>query len=207
MNNTNVKIRQFMSKYLYSMLVALIVWIALVLMPMFNTDGMVGFQIPDNTLGRCAYFLIRGLVAVLVFMIFVLFDMQGKTNVLEDPKYLEAYNLLNTIESKEYVPVSPAKYKAKTYGFKAVTLSVTTAVSACIIMEMVLTYNWSLLASYGLSILTALINGLVQMKKAEIYWTEEYLKYAHYTKKKEEEHNVSLQQQRIQELTRTSSEE
>lgn len=206
MNNTNVKIRQFMSKYLYSMLVALIVWIALVLMPMFNTDGMIGIQFPDSTLGRCAYFLIRGLVAVLVFMIFVLFDMQGKTNVLEDPKYLEAYNLLNTIESKEYIPVSPAKYKAKTYGVKAVTLSVTTAVSACIIMEMVLTYNWSLLASYGLSILTALINGLIQMKKAEIYWTEEYLKYAHYIKKKEEEH-VSLQQQRIQESARTGSEE
>ena len=211
-NNTNVKIRQFMSKYLYSMLVALIVWIALVLMPMFNTDGMVGFQIPDSTLGRCAYFLIRGLVAVLVFMIFVLFDMQGKTNVLEDPKYLEAYNLLNTIENKEYVPISPAKYKAKTYGFKAVTLSVTTAVSACVIMEMVLTYNWSLLASYGLSILTALINGLIQMKKAEIYWTEEYLKYAHYakaheTKTKGKKKHVSVQQQRVQELAGTSSKE
>lgn len=194
MNNTNVKIRQFFSKYLYSLLVALIVWIALVLMPMFNTDGVVGLQIPESTLGRVAYFLIRGLVAVLVFMIFVLFDMQGKNNVLEDPKYLEAYNLLNTVEDKEYIPISPAKYKAKTYGLKAVTLSITTAVSACIIMEMVLSYNWALLASYGLSILTAIINGLIQMKKSEIYWTEEYVKYAHYIKKKDDEKHVSLQQ-------------
>lgn len=193
MNNTNVKIRQFFSKYLYSMLVAVIVWIALVLMPMFNTDGMIGWQIPDTPLGLCAYILIRGLVAVLVFLIFVLFDMQGKTNILEDPAYLEAYNLLNTIEDKEYIPVSPAKYKAKTYGLKAVTLAIGTAVSACIIMEMVLSYNWSLLASYGLSILMAVINGLIQMKKAEVYWTEEYLKYAHYIVKKKGQQNVSIQ--------------
>lgn len=110
-------------------------------MPMFNTDGMIGWQIPDTPLGLCAYILIRGLVAVLVFLIFVLFDMQGKTNILEDPAYLEAYNLLNTVEDKEYIPVSPAKYKAKTYGLKAVTLAIGTAVSACIIMEMVLSYN------------------------------------------------------------------
>lgn len=176
----NIKIRQFMSKYMYGLIVAIIVWVALILVPMFNTDGMVGLRIPEDKLARIAYFTIRGIVAVLVFMIFVLFDMQGKNNVLDDPRYLEAYNMLNNIEDKEYVPVSPAKYKAKTYGFKAVTLSVTTCVTACIMMEMVLSYNWILLASYALSIIFAVINGLIQMKKAEIYWTEEYHKYAIY---------------------------
>ena len=184
----NKKVRQWLSKYMYGLIVALIVWVALVLVPMFNTDGMVGLRIPTDPLARTAYFVIRGLVAVLVFMIFVLFDMQGKNNILDDPKYLEAYNLLNTVEDKEYVPVSPAKYKAKTYGFKAVTLSVTTCVTACIMMEMVLSYNWILLASYAMSIICAIINGLIQMKKAEIYWTEEYNKYAKYVVKHKENH-------------------
>lgn len=138
-------------------------------MPMFNTDGTLGFQIPNTPFGLAAYIIIRGLVAVMVFLIYVLFDMQGKQNVLEDPSYLEAYNLLNSVEIKEYVPISPAKYKAKTYGLKALTLSISTCLTACIVMEMVLTYNWSLLAAYGLSILTACISGLIQMKKAEIY--------------------------------------
>lgn len=193
----NVKVRQFLSKYMYGLIVAVIVWIALILVPMFNTDGMVGLRIPTDTMACIAYFTIRGIVAVLVFMIFVLFDMQGKNNILDDPRYLEAYNLLNTVEDKEYIPISPAKYKAKTYGFKAVTLSVSTCATACIMMEMVLSYNWVLLASYALSIIFAVINGLIQMKKAEIYWVEEYYKYAVYICKHanilhKEEINASL---------------
>lgn len=194
--NINEKVRYFFSRYLYGLLVAVIVWIALILMPMFNTDGVVGLGIPETALGKVAYFTIRGIVAVLVFMIFVLFDMQGKSNVLDNPEYKEAYELLNSVDDKEYVPTSPKKYHAKTYGMKALTLSVTTAFTACIVMEMVLSYNWSLLASYALSILTACINGLIQMKKSEVYWTEEYLRWAKYVKKheKENEESVSLQQ-------------
>jgi hypothetical protein len=205
--NINEKIRYFFSRYMYGLLVAVIVWIALILMPMFNTEGMIGFNIPDTTIGRIAYFTIRGLVAVLVFMIFVLFDMQGKSNVLDTPEYKEAFDLLNTVETKEYIPISPRKYRAKTYGMKAITLSITTAFTACIIMEMVLSYNWSLLASYALSILTACINGCIQMKKAEVYWTEEYLRWAKYIKKHEKEkQDDSIQQQGISQSTRTSTE-
>lgn len=174
------KFREWISRYSYGICIAVIVWVALVFVPTLNTDGTVKLNIPSSTFELIAYLLIRGLVAVMVFTIFVLFDMQGKNNILDDPAYLEAYNLLNTVEDKEYKPISPKAYKIKTYGFKAISLSITTALSAMVIMEMVLTYNWSYLLAYGLSMITALISGVMQMKKAEIYWTEEYPKWAHY---------------------------
>ena len=174
------KIREWISRYSYGICIAVIVWVALVFVPTLNTDGTVKLNIPSSTFELIAYLLIRGLVAVMVFTIFVLFDMQGKNNILDDPAYLEAYNLLNTVEDKEYKPISPKAYKLKTYGLKAISLSVSTALSAMVIMEMVLTYNWTYLLAYGLSMITALISGVMQMKKAEIYWTEEYPKWAHY---------------------------
>lgn len=174
------KFREWISRYSYGICIAVIVWVALVFVPTLNTDGTVKLNIPSSTFELIAYLLIRGLVAVMVFTIFVLFDMQGKNNILDDPAYLEAYNLLNTVEDKEYKPISPKAYKLKTYGFKAISLSITTTLSAVVIMEMVLSYNWSYLLAYGLSMLTSLISGVMQMKKAEIYWTEEYPKWAHY---------------------------
>ena len=110
----------------------------------------------------------------MVFTIFVLFDLQGKNNVKDDPKYLTAYNKLYETKDKEYIPLSPSKYKIKTYGLKALTLSINSVLLAFVVMEMVFTYNYMLLISYLISMIMAVIGGVMQMKKAEIYWTEEF---------------------------------
>ena len=110
----------------------------------------------------------------MVFTIFVLFDLQGKNNVKDDPKYLTAYNKLYETKDKEYIPLSPSKYKVKTYGLKALTLSINSVLLAFVVMEMVFTYNYMLLISYLISMIMAVIGGVMQMKKAEIYWTEEF---------------------------------
>ena len=110
----------------------------------------------------------------MVFTIFVLFDLQGKNNVKDDPKYLTAYKKLYETKDKEYIPLSPSKYKVKTYGLKALTLSINSVLLAFVVMEMVFTYNYMLLISYLISMIMAVIGGVMQMKKAEIYWTEEF---------------------------------
>lgn len=110
----------------------------------------------------------------MVFTIFVLFDLQGKNNVKDDPKYLTAYKKLYETKDKEYIPLSPSRYKVKTYGLKALTLSINSVLLAFVVMEMVFTYNYMLLISYLISMIMAVIGGVMQMKKAEIYWTEEF---------------------------------
>lgn len=110
----------------------------------------------------------------MVFTIFVLFDMQGKSNIKDDEKYLNAYKKLYEIVDYNYIPLSPTKYKAKTYGLKALTLSINSVLLAFVVMEMVFTYNYMLLVSYLLSMIMAVVGGVMQMKKAEIYWTEEF---------------------------------
>lgn len=176
--------RDILKKYTYYLIISVLVVIALVFMPMLDTEGVLGVKMPNTALGMTQYIVIRCLVGVIVFLIFVSFNSQGKINVLDDPNYIEAYNLLNSVVDKEYVPMSPKRFLAQTYGIKAMTLAISMTATAFIMMEMILSYNYIILITYLLTIVMSIITGIFQMKKAEIYWTEEYLKYAKYIVRK-----------------------
>lgn len=176
----NEKLRTYFKKYLYGGLIAIIITIALIVMPMFDPNGRLGLEFPNTSFGWIAYIVIRMIVGIMVYCIFILFDLQGKSNILDDPKYVEAFQKLYTTYDKKYIPLSPTAYKARTYGVKALTLSISTIGLAFVVMECVLQYNYTLLLTYVLSMFTGLISGLVQMKKAEIYWTEEFPKWVDY---------------------------
>lgn len=193
-NKQSNDFRYYLTRYTYYLIIAILVSIALIFMPMFDPNGTFKLQMPDSSLGVIAYCLVRVLVGVIVFMIFVSFDKQGKVNIKDDPLYIEAYNILMGLNEKEYIPVSPKTYLAKTYGFKALTLSISTIVGAFVLMECVLTYNYVVLLTYVVSILMSIITGIFQMKKAELYWTEEYNRYAHYVLKKVKEEELMAKQ-------------
>ena len=79
----------------------------------------------------------------------------------------------------------------KEYGTKALLIFITSAAATVALGQAILTFDWVSLIAYIFTILMGLIFGVLQMKKAEWYWTEEYLRYAEYVKllreKKEEE--------------------
>lgn len=176
----NEKLRTYFAKYLYAGLIAILVSVALIAMPMFDPNGKIGLKFPDSAFGWVAYVTIRVIVGIIVYCIFVLFDLQGKANILDNPQYLTAYRRLYETRDKNYIPLSPKAYKGRTYGIKALTLSVSTIGLAFVVMECVLQYNYTLLLTYFLSMITGIISGLVQMKKAEVYWTEEFPKWVDY---------------------------
>ena len=168
------KFREALRRYTFAGIIALIVTIALVFLPMFNPDGEIKFDFPQTWDAWLSYLVIRGTSGIAVFTIFVLFDMQGKVNVEKDEKYLNAYKKIYTQKDKKYHPISPAKYKARTYGMKGICIAANTCLLGFVIMDMVLTYDLSLLVAYLVTMLIAVIGGVIQMKKAEIYWTEEF---------------------------------
>ena len=176
----NMKLREYVSKYLYAGLAAAIMVIALVILPMFDPNGKLGLQFPETVFGWIAYLVIRICVGIAVFCIFVLGDKQGFTNIEETDEFKIAYEKLYSFKDKHYRPLSPTKYKARTYGIKAVTLSITTIGLAFVFMECVLQYNYTLLLTYVVSLLFGAISALCQMKKAEVYWTKEFPKWVDY---------------------------
>lgn len=169
-----LKFRETLKQYMYYGIIAMLVIVALVFLPMLDTDGKMGFEKPTSSLGWVSYIVIRCLVGVITFMIFISFDEQGKVNILNDERYLNAYNKLYSSRMKNYIPMSPTHYKMSTRGFKGLTLSLSMIATAFIVVEVALTYNYSVLLAYGITIFMSLITGIFQMNKASAYWTEEF---------------------------------
>ena len=206
----NNKFRVYFKQYMYYGIISMLVIVALVFLPMLDTSGKLGMGTPDSPLGWVAYIVIRCLVGVITFLIFISFDEQGKVNILDDERYKAAYNKLYSIRDKYYIPMSPTAYKAKTRGIKGITLSISMIATAFIVVETALTYNYSVLLAYGLTIFMSIISGIFQMNKASDYWTEEFPMWVDYYIEKIKERDGSndrIQGERVQASTGTSREE
>lgn len=188
------KFRDYFKQYMYWGIIAFLAIVALVFLPMLDTSGAVRWGIPNTTLGWVSYIIIRCLVGVITFLIFISFDEQGKVNILNDERYITAYNKLYSVRNKKYIPMSPKEYKIKTRGIKGITLSFSMIVTAFIVVECALSYNYNVLLAYAITIFFSLIGGLFQMVKSSTFWVEEFPMWVDYyieslDKEKEENGN------------------
>lgn len=103
---------------------------------------------------------------------------QAKLNIADNAKYKAANELLYAIAPKIYDPRSPQKFNKEEYGKKGITIFVATALSAVALTQAILSFDYMSMLTYLFTILMGLIFGIIQMKKAEIYWTQEYYDFA-----------------------------
>lgn len=181
------KLRQ----YLYYILIGIISLISLCFLPFLGSTMGLGWNVPDTTAGWIVWIGSKVIVAFLNVLLFHCFMQQGKLNVQQDDRYKKATELLMKEFRKEGKPVSPARWLGKEYGTKAILIFITSAAATVALGQAILSFDWVSLIAYIFTILMGLIFGVLQMKKAEWYWTEEYLRYAEYVKllreKKEKE--------------------
>ena len=109
--------------------------------------------------------------------------MQAKINIKDDTKYQEALKILQENEFKEFKPIGPVEWNRKQYGQKGVTIFITTALSTIALTQAMLTFDWMAMLTYLFTIIMGLIFGVLQMKTAEDYWTDEFWQYAQQVKK------------------------
>ena len=72
------------------------------------------------------------------------------------------------------------------YGKKGTTIFISSALSVIALGQAILSYDWISMLSYVFTLAMGLIFGIMQMKKAEAYWTGEYYEYALEKQKNEE---------------------
>jgi hypothetical protein len=119
------------------------------------------------------------LVAALNIIIFHCFILQAKVNSKENPNYIAAATILARLErNKELVARSPSQYFAGVYGKKGTLIFITTILTAVGLTQAVLVFDWISMLTYLFTIIMGVIFGILQMNQTEIYWTEEYLRYA-----------------------------
>lgn len=168
------KVRQ----YLYYFIIGIISFVSLVFLPMLGSTMGLGWNIPNTTVGWIVWVATKLLVAILNVLIFYSFMQQAKINIKDNERYVEANNILRTIKVKDYIPRSPREWNIKQYSTKGVSIFFSTAMATVALSQAILTFDWISMLTYLFNVILGLIFGVIQMKTAEDYWTDEFWKYA-----------------------------
>lgn len=168
----------------YYMVIGVILLLVTVLVP-FLAGGInaqdFNYYIPETTEGWIIFWAIRAGTVVGNVTVYGLFKAQAKTNVKYDPDYKKACELLNKLNGEEgFIPMSPKQKTAKDWITKGLFMTLTTASESIVIGTLIFNFDIVTFISCLSSSITAVLFGIVQMVKDEVYWTEDYLLYAEY---------------------------
>lgn len=197
------KVRQ----YTNYVIIAIVSFIALVFLPMLGTTIGLGWNIPDTTVGWVVWVVVKAIVATLNVLIFHCFMEQAKVNVKSNDNYTRARAILATQKVKEVLPRSPHKWVGQQYGKKGTAIFLTTALSTIALTQAILSFDYVSMLTYLFTIIMGLIFGVLQMKTAEDYWTDEYLQYALMKQAEKERNNDNSRRDSISQLGGAGQEE
>lgn len=163
----------------YYVLIGVISLVALFFLPLIGSEAGLAWSVPNTAAGWLVYIVSKLLVATINILIFHCFIQQAKLNIQDNPKYVEAMEILDkALNTGTEVYRSPQEYLTSTYGRKGVTIFITSLLSAVGLTQAVLTFDWVSMLTYFVTILMGVIFGILQMNQTEIYWTTEYWRYA-----------------------------
>lgn len=191
-------VKQSLKQGMYYIIIAVISFISVVFLPMLGSTLGLGWKLPDTTAGWVVWGASRAIVATINVLLFHSFMEQAKLNIKDNEHYKEARDILVKVKKKEHKPKSPAQWNAAQYGKKGVSLFLASAMSVVAIGQAVLSYEWPTALAYLFTLGMGIIFGIMQMKKAETYWTTEYYEYALMKKRMEEEQQIAEQSEQTQ---------
>ena len=183
------------NQYTYYIIVGVVSLVASFFLPMLGSSMDGGFQFPTDTSGWIVFLTTKLASAFMNVLLLVLFVNQGKLNVRNDQKYLEARKILEETEKRrrERAPRSPATYHRRLYEKKGIMTFITSALGTFALTQAVLTFDWVTFLTFIIVVLMGVVMGIITMKKVEIYWTEEYYLYALAEKEKQDNDSVRRQ--------------
>ena len=186
MNNDEEKKEKFeIDKYIYYVLIFLISLAALAFLPLLGSEIGLGWKVPNTVAGWFVWIGTKAIVATLNVMIYHCFIQQGKTNIKKNAKFLEAERLMSelAINKAKSVkkPRAPKLFLKQEYGRKAAIIFFTTALATVALTQAILSYDTANMLSYIFTITMGVLFGIIEMKKVEEYWINEYLDYAKMT--------------------------
>lgn len=182
MNNNKAK--EILRQNLYYFIIALMSVGVLIVFPFLKSSADVGWGFPTTSAGWFLFWFEKGSITGINLCIFTAFKKQAILNIKDNPKYIEARELLNRVKEKKCDPKSPAKYQAISYSKKGTTMVLSTICSLIAIGNMILAFDYNTLIAYSVTIVMGIIFGVFAMKSDEIYWTDEFYYYALQEEKK-----------------------
>lgn len=173
-NEARDKVKQNM----YYILIGIISFISVAFLPMVGSTVGLGWKLPDTPTGWVVWAISRLIIATINVLIFYSFMEQAKLNVAKDPHYIEATEILLKAKKADHTPRSPQKWQALQYGKRGTKIFISSAMSVVALGQAILSFDWVSMLAFIFTIAMGIVFGVLQMKKAEAYWTDEFYRYA-----------------------------
>ena len=174
------EIKMKMKNGIYYILTALLSIVSIIVFPMLDNSNLTFKDtFPTTATGWTLWVIERVLIIVMNLLILNNFVLQARRNIKDNDNYIQANKILDKYKPKGYKPQSPSQYMSRMYLKKGGSLIITAAASLITIGEAAVNYNYLLLIATVVTIVFAIVFGVVAMHNTEMYWTTEYLDYAH----------------------------
>lgn len=161
------------------LIIAVVSLVAVFVLPFWGTEVGMTFNVPTTASGWVVFIASKVMIAAINMLLLYAFCAQGKFNVRNNERYIEACNILRVVEnSKENKPKSPTAHAVDVFGKKGVALFLTSILSTFSLTQAVLTFDPVTMITYIITILLGIIFGVYQMNQEEVYWTEDFWRYA-----------------------------
>lgn len=172
-------IRQKLSNVLYMIIIGVVSIIILLFLPMVGSTIGLEWNVPDTTVGWVVFVVTKLIMAVLNIIIYYCFMQQAKINVKDNEAYKEAIKHIRTNKriKKKHKPLSPRTWTAKQYATKGTGIFISSALATVSLAQAILLYDISTFLAYLFTLTMGIVYGIIQMKKAEEYWTVEFPLY------------------------------
>lgn len=177
--------REKAKQNMYYILIGIISFISVAFLPMVGSTVGLGWKLPDTPTGWVVWAISRLIIATINVLIFYSFMEQAKLNVAKDPHYIEATEILLKAKKADHTPRSPQKWQALQYGKRGTKIFISSALSVVALGQAILSFDWVSMLAYIFTIAMGVVFGVLQMKKAEAYWTDEFYRYALMIKEEE----------------------
>lgn len=173
------QIRQKLSNILYMLIVGVVSLIILLFLPMVGSTIGLEWNVPDTTVGWIVYVATKLIMAILNIIIYYCFMQQAKINVKDNEAYKEAIKHIRTNKKikKKHKPLSPRTWTARQYATKGTGIFISSTLATISLAQAILLYDLSTFLSYLFTLIMGIVYGIIQMKKAEEYWTIEFPAY------------------------------
>lgn len=170
--------------------------ITVTIFPLLGTSVGMEARYPDTVVGWIVWAVIKIALCVDNIFIFQAFVDQAELNVQYEPRYIEAREIVRKYRIGKYKPMSPEDRRKKMFS-KKVIITILTSLISVALTEALLHYNFADLIAYTISMIMAIVFGILNMADQEKYWVEEFYDYA-ITIKEEEEEKQRKKQAEIQ---------
>ena len=192
---TSQDARERIKQNLYYVIIGIISFLSVAFLPMVGSTIGLGWKLPDTTAGWVVWVVSRLIIATINVLIFYSFMEQAKLNVKDNEHYIEAREILYKNKKKEHEKKKKKKWQALQYGKEGRTIFISSALSVVALGQAMLTFDWVAMLAYVFTIALGVIFGIMQMKKAEAYWTGEFYEYA--LKKQQEQDTATAEDKEI----------